>query len=159
MHNLIQLEFIRSNGSSPYASSFPRSLCREPERLSIHQWRRRHRRRREGQTTRAIDLPAKHSWHFCCINHAYDSIVCDVQIYVVYLGHLASSGNPSEPETLSTATVEVAHHDLLSKVLDDGRSSSTQLLPDNMAFHSEQTFFSAFVFTRLKFREFSVTKN
>ncbi|XP_034580688.1 subtilisin-like protease SBT4.3 [Setaria viridis] len=50
------------------------------------------------------------------------------KIYVVYLGHLASSGNPSEPETLSTATVEVAHHDLLSKVLDDGSYASDRIL-------------------------------
>nr|CAB3452221.1 unnamed protein product [Digitaria exilis] len=42
------------------------------------------------------------------------------QIYVLYLGHLPSSDNPSEPESMSTS-VEAAHHDLLNKVLDDGR--------------------------------------
>ena len=48
-----------------------------------------------------------------------------MQIYVVYLGHLPSSESDgaSEAESLS-ATVEAAHHDLLNKVLDDGRSSS-----------------------------------
>jgi hypothetical protein len=55
---------------------------------------------------------------------------CELQIYVVYLGQLPSSENPSEPEKLSTDIVEAAHHDLLNEVLDDGRSS-THLLPHN----------------------------
>ncbi|CAL5078899.1 unnamed protein product [Urochloa decumbens] len=49
------------------------------------------------------------------------------QIYVVYLGHLPSSQDPSEePEGLST--VEAAHHDLLNKVLDDGSYASDRIV-------------------------------
>ena len=59
-----------------------------------------------------------------CINvatqfyHIY-LIVIYKQVYIVYLGHLPST-DASEPEGFSV--VEFAHHDLLNKVLHDGRS-------------------------------------
>ncbi|WVZ62256.1 hypothetical protein U9M48_012022 [Paspalum notatum var. saurae] len=48
-------------------------------------------------------------------------------VYVVYLGHLPSSTDASDPEGLSAA-VESAHHDLLNLVLDDGSSALDRIL-------------------------------
>ncbi|CAN6203286.1 unnamed protein product [Urochloa humidicola] len=50
------------------------------------------------------------------------------QIYVVYLGHLPGSQDPSEEPDEGLSTVEAAHHDLLNKVLDDGSYASDRIL-------------------------------
>lgn len=117
----------RPNGPSQYASSSPCSLCREPELLWILSASTSTTESRSRTDRSTIDLQrfmalltptsTMRAW-FCCL--------WDVQIYVVYLGHLPSSDNPSEPESLSTA-VEATHHELLSKVLDDRRSSILSL--------------------------------
>ncbi|CAL5066647.1 unnamed protein product [Urochloa decumbens] len=51
------------------------------------------------------------------------------QVYIVYLGHLPSSADSSEPEGFSAAAVEASHHDLLHQVLvDDDSSASERIL-------------------------------
>jgi hypothetical protein len=52
-------------------------------------------------------------------SHLFDR---DKQVYIVYLGHLSASTDASEPEGFSA--VELAHHDLLNQVLDNGRSKT-----------------------------------
>ena len=82
-----------------------------------------------------------------------------MQIYVVYLGHLPSSESDgaSEAESLS-ATVEAAHHDLLNKVLDDGRSSSLFTSSLMIIWHFRKIMLGFCLPGQLKFVDFSIEK-
>ena len=77
----------------------------------------------------------------------------------MYLGHLpgSESDSASEAESLS-ATVEAAHHDLLNKVLDDGRSSSLFTSSLMIIWHFRKIMLGFCLPGQLKFVDFSIEK-